>query len=172
MEYVDPNSDEQEIITRLRNLRTKSARHRVFHELIHQLASDEWRDLRDRLNTRTFQCDILGLLPPEIAVQVAQYLDLAEIHVFQRVGNKCQRLVTMNGETHIIRSLELGTSYCHQARSAALCTAGIQAAPSIYVIRHLLTSTTSMPSRGSDWSEENHLQPFVGASPAILAQHV
>lgn len=151
---------------------TDTSHHCRFRQLVHQLASDEWRDLRDLLNKRTFKCDILGLLPPEIAVQVAQYLDLAEIHVLQRVGNTCQRLVTRNGDTHIIRSLELGTSSCHLTQSAALYTVGIQAAPSIFFIRHLVTSTTSMPSRESDWSEESRLQPSVGASPATLAQHV
>ncbi|GFG17633.1 hypothetical protein CNMCM6936_008217 [Aspergillus lentulus] len=116
MECVDPNSEEQEIITRLRNLRTKSARHRVFHGLIHQLASDEWRDLRDHLNTRTFQCDILGLLPPEIAVQVAQYLDLAEIHVLQRVSRTWHKLLSSNPVRGAVYRRYSGRTlnFCHQ----------------------------------------------------------
>lgn len=45
----------------------------------------EWRDVRDRMNQVSFQKDILGSLPTEVAVKISRYLDLSEIHIFRRV---------------------------------------------------------------------------------------
>jgi hypothetical protein len=46
----------------------------------------EWRDVRDRMNQVSFQKDILGSLPMEIAVQIAQYLDLSDSYILRRAG--------------------------------------------------------------------------------------
>lgn len=57
-----------------------------YHRILDQLKPHEWRDVRTRINLRSFQKDILGQSPPEVAVQIAQYLDLSDLHVLQGVS--------------------------------------------------------------------------------------
>ncbi|RDW67116.1 F-box domain protein [Aspergillus mulundensis] len=71
---MDPNI--QEIITRFKQLDTNSARRIVYHQIIDQLGPHEWRDAKKRINERSFQKDILGSLPLEVAVQIIQFLGL------------------------------------------------------------------------------------------------
>ncbi|KAE8384034.1 F-box domain protein [Aspergillus alliaceus] len=54
----------------------------------------EWRDVRDRMTQVSFQKDILGNLPMEIAVQIAKYFDLAEFHLFRRVSKRWNHLLS------------------------------------------------------------------------------
>ncbi|KAL2826924.1 hypothetical protein BJY01DRAFT_141493 [Aspergillus pseudoustus] len=82
------DSDVQEIINCFKKLNTNSTRHLAIHQIIDELTSHEWRDVKERINQRTFQKDILGALPLEIAVQIAQYLSLAELHLLRRVNTR------------------------------------------------------------------------------------
>ncbi|KAJ0422553.1 hypothetical protein BJY00DRAFT_69841 [Aspergillus carlsbadensis] len=81
-------SDIQEIVTRFKQLGTSSARHLAIHQIIDQLSPCEWRDVKERINARSFQKDIFGALPLEIAVQVTQSLTLAEMHLLRRVSRR------------------------------------------------------------------------------------
>jgi hypothetical protein len=49
------------------------------------LHPDEWRDLRDRLHGRPFNCDVLGSLPVELVAQIAKHLGLSDMVLLQRV---------------------------------------------------------------------------------------
>jgi hypothetical protein len=82
------DSDVQEIITRFKHLSTRTARHSAIHQIIDQLSPYEWRDVKERINARSFQKDIIGALPLEIAVQVTQSLTLADMHLLRRVSRR------------------------------------------------------------------------------------
>ncbi|KAL2796503.1 hypothetical protein BJX66DRAFT_137345 [Aspergillus keveii] len=82
------DSDVQEIITRFKHLSTRTARHSAIHQIIDQLSPYEWRDVKKRIDARSFQKDILGALPLEIAVQVTQSLTLADMHLLRRVSRR------------------------------------------------------------------------------------
>ncbi|KAL2866831.1 F-box domain protein [Aspergillus lucknowensis] len=82
------NPDIQEIVARFKRLDTSSARRTAIHQIIEQLGPHEWRDVKKRINERSFQKDILGELPLEIAVQIARYLNLGEFHVLRRVSRR------------------------------------------------------------------------------------
>lgn len=56
-----------------------------YHRILDLLNPHEWRDVQKRINQRSFQKDILAESPPEIAVQIAQYLDLSDLFILQRV---------------------------------------------------------------------------------------
>ncbi|KAL4746244.1 hypothetical protein BDW72DRAFT_210594 [Aspergillus terricola var. indicus] len=83
---MDPNI--QEIIIRFKQLNTASARRTVYHQIIDQLDPHEWREVQKRINQRTFQKDILGSLPLEVAVQIIQYFDVNDVHLLQRVSRR------------------------------------------------------------------------------------
>ncbi|KAL4976541.1 hypothetical protein BDW66DRAFT_166367 [Aspergillus desertorum] len=83
---MDPNT--QEIISRFKQLDTALARRTVYHQIIDQLNPHEWRDVQKRINERTFQKDILGSLPLEIAVQIIQHFDVNEVHLLRRVSKR------------------------------------------------------------------------------------
>ncbi|PYI12087.1 F-box domain protein [Aspergillus sclerotiicarbonarius CBS 121057] len=108
------SSATQQIIALFTHLNTNSARQEAYHRILDQLKPHEWRDVRSRINQRSFQNDILGQSPPEVAVQIAQYLDLAEIHVLQRVSRKW----------HLLLSSELirGAVYQHYSGCGAHVT--------------------------------------------------
>jgi hypothetical protein len=59
-----------------------------YHGILDRLRSPEWREVRDRLAGRSFQCDIVGSLPVEIVARVVAELDLWEIVSLQRVGSR------------------------------------------------------------------------------------
>ncbi|RAK98015.1 F-box domain protein [Aspergillus ibericus CBS 121593] len=88
------DSATQQIIALFAHLNTNSARQDAYHRILDQLSPHEWRDVRVRINQRAFQKDILGQSPPEVAVQIAQYLDLSELHVLQRVSRKWHLLLS------------------------------------------------------------------------------
>ncbi|PWY69830.1 F-box domain protein [Aspergillus sclerotioniger CBS 115572] len=91
---ANDSSATQQIIELFTQLNTNSARQDAYHRILDQLKPHEWRDVRTRINQRAFQKDILGQSPPEVAVQIAQYLDLSEIHVVQRVSRKWHLLLS------------------------------------------------------------------------------
>ncbi|KAL3460550.1 hypothetical protein BJX64DRAFT_278438 [Aspergillus heterothallicus] len=78
----------QDIVTRFRQLKTSPARHIAIHQIINELSPFEWRDVKARINERSFQKDILGAVPLEISVQIAQYISLAELHLLRRVSRR------------------------------------------------------------------------------------
>lgn len=78
----------QEIITRFKLLDTTSARRAAYHRIIDHLNLNEWRDVKERINERSFQKDVLGALPLEIALQVIQRLNLSDIHSLRRVSRR------------------------------------------------------------------------------------
>ncbi|KAI2995785.1 hypothetical protein CBS147346_9737 [Aspergillus niger] len=65
-----------------------------YHRILDLLNPHEWRDVQKRINQRSFQKDILAELPPEIAVQIAQYLDLSDLFILQRVSRKWLQLLS------------------------------------------------------------------------------
>ncbi|OGM40659.1 F-box domain protein [Aspergillus bombycis] len=89
---MDP--EVQGILTQFKDLKSTSARRAVYHLLLEQMHPDEWRDVRDRMNQVSFQKDILGSLPTEVAVQISRHLDLSEIHTFRRVSKRWNCLLS------------------------------------------------------------------------------
>ncbi|KAE8374298.1 hypothetical protein BDV26DRAFT_284362 [Aspergillus bertholletiae] len=100
---MDP--EVQDILTRFKNLKSTSARRAVYHHLLEQMHPYEWRDVRDRMNRVSFQKDILGSLPTEVAVQISRHLDLSEIHAFRRVSKRWSSLLS----SRLFRNIA-----CHQ----------------------------------------------------------
>ncbi|KAE8349812.1 hypothetical protein BDV28DRAFT_54141 [Aspergillus coremiiformis] len=89
---MDP--EVQNILNRFKDLKFPSARRAVYYHLLEQMHPYEWRDVRDRMNQVSFQKDILGSLPVEIAVQIVKYLDLSEFHIFRRVSKRWNCLLS------------------------------------------------------------------------------
>ncbi|GLA76779.1 hypothetical protein AtubIFM55763_008657 [Aspergillus tubingensis] len=84
----------QQIITLFTHLNTSSARQDAYHRILDLLNPHEWRDVQKRTSQRSFQMDILAESPPEIAVQIAQYLDLSDLHILHRVSRKWHQLLS------------------------------------------------------------------------------
>ncbi|KAL4803919.1 hypothetical protein BDV18DRAFT_162333 [Aspergillus unguis] len=82
------DSEIQEIITRFKLLKTSSARRAAYHRIIDELDSHDWRDVKKRINERSFQKDILGTLPLDIALQLIKCLDLSDVHSLRRVSKR------------------------------------------------------------------------------------
>lgn len=57
-----------------------------YRGILDQLRRDEWRVVKERADQTSFECDILGNLPIEIALLVTAHLHLADLFVLQRVG--------------------------------------------------------------------------------------
>lgn len=56
-----------------------------FRGILDQLCPDGWREIKAQADVHTFQYDILGKLPPEIASLVAGNLPLVDIIRLRRV---------------------------------------------------------------------------------------
>ncbi|PYH97474.1 F-box domain protein [Aspergillus ellipticus CBS 707.79] len=93
---MDPSdsSNIQQIISLFSLLPSKSARQAAYHQILNQLNPHEWRDVQVRINQRSFQKDILGESPPEVAVQIARHIGFAELHILQRVSRKWHLLLS------------------------------------------------------------------------------
>ncbi|KAL3475321.1 hypothetical protein BJX99DRAFT_230061 [Aspergillus californicus] len=91
---MDP--DIQEIVTRFKLLYNNSARHITYHLILDQLNPYEWRDVKERINQRSFQKDILGALPLEIVVQIIQLLALCDLHILRRVSRRWNDVLSSN----------------------------------------------------------------------------
>lgn len=50
-----------------------------------ELSSDEWRELKTRADQFSLQWDILGTLPLELAAQISEHLDIADMMRLRRV---------------------------------------------------------------------------------------
>ncbi|THC95759.1 hypothetical protein EYZ11_004756 [Aspergillus tanneri] len=88
---MDP--EVQEILIRFDGLASPDRR-AVYRQILSQFNLDEWRDVRDQLDRVSFHKDILSAVPLEIAAQITKYLDLSELHVFQRVSKDWHSLLT------------------------------------------------------------------------------
>jgi hypothetical protein len=66
------------------------------HTLADSLDPYEWRILRDKLQERTFQVDLVGSpkMPFELVMQICSYLDMYDIFRNQRVSKSWQRLLS------------------------------------------------------------------------------
>lgn len=53
--------------------------------IMNELASDEWRELKARADAFSLQYDILGNLPLELAAQISEHLDVADMIRLRRV---------------------------------------------------------------------------------------
>ncbi|KAL4932273.1 F-box domain protein [Aspergillus undulatus] len=101
----------QEIITLFKQLdTTTSARRTAYHKMIDELGPDEWRDVKERINERSFQKDILGSLPLELAVQIIQYLKLDELHLLRRVSKRWHKVLSSKSACSILYRLYTGAS--------------------------------------------------------------
>ncbi|PYI24257.1 hypothetical protein BO99DRAFT_374202 [Aspergillus violaceofuscus CBS 115571] len=98
MSLDSPSSDNattiQQIISLFNGLSTNFARRAAYHGLLNQLNSAEWCELRARIEQRTFQKDILGESPPEIALQIVQHLSVSDLHVLKRVSRRWHALLS------------------------------------------------------------------------------
>ncbi|KAL4877277.1 hypothetical protein BJY04DRAFT_129977 [Aspergillus karnatakaensis] len=91
---MDPQSDIHEIVVRFKRLGTTSTRRIAYHQIIDQLTPYEWRDVKDRIEKRTFQRDILGELPLELALHIIRYLSIADVHRLRRVSRRWFNLLS------------------------------------------------------------------------------
>ncbi|KAF2107860.1 hypothetical protein BDV96DRAFT_288654 [Lophiotrema nucula] len=72
---------------------SNAARRDALEGIISQLTNHEWRYLRDRLATKSFQFDIIGSLPVELAVLVFAHLEPSAIYRSRRVSKKWNSLL-------------------------------------------------------------------------------
>ncbi|EIT77725.1 hypothetical protein AFCA_011998 [Aspergillus flavus] len=105
-----------DILTRFKDLKSTSARRALYHLLLEQMHPYEWREVRDRMNQVSFQKDILGTLPTEVAVQISRHLDLSEIHIFRRVSRRWNCLLS----SRLFRDAVCHQYVGHNSRSIAL----------------------------------------------------
>ena len=89
----------------------KSARRTAYHQIIDQLDPYEWRDVRKRINERSFQKDILGILPLEIAVQIIKYLSLNDAHLLRRVSKRWYDVLSSRSACGVLLRLYIGVSF-------------------------------------------------------------
>ncbi|PLN81204.1 F-box domain protein [Aspergillus taichungensis] len=104
-----------DLLNQFDSLQTVLARRAAYHGLLDRLTSHEWRDVKERVNSVTFQKDILGSVPTEIAVQIAQYLDLSDLHVLQRVSKKWLSILTSSVVRGILTQQYTGQNNSFQA---------------------------------------------------------
>ncbi|KAJ5096226.1 hypothetical protein NUU61_005582 [Penicillium alfredii] len=90
---MDPDLEVQSILTRFRHL-DKLHRRVAYHGILDQLRSDEWREVKHRIDPQTFQCDLLGKLPIEIVALVAEYMNLTDLILHQRVSKRWHRVLS------------------------------------------------------------------------------
>ncbi|KAJ5201628.1 uncharacterized protein N7498_006291 [Penicillium cinerascens] len=83
----------QGILDRFRTL-PNSSRRDVYHGILDQLRRDEWRGVKERADQTSFECDILGNLPIEIAVLVTTHMNLADLLILQRVSRRWQEVLS------------------------------------------------------------------------------
>lgn len=102
--------DVPEFIAHFKQLDT-SARRTAYHQIIDQLGPYEWRDVKTRINERSFQKDILGALPLEIAVQIIKYLSLSDAHLLRRVSRRWYHVLSSKSACSILLRLYMGGSF-------------------------------------------------------------
>ncbi|KAL4869342.1 hypothetical protein BDV12DRAFT_167955 [Aspergillus spectabilis] len=100
--------DIQEIVAQFRRLGAVAARRAAYHQIIDQLSSYEWRDVKNRINERSFQKDILGELPVELAMHIIRYLNLDDVHLLRRVSKRWHDLLSSETTCSVMFRLYTG----------------------------------------------------------------
>ncbi|OQE39295.1 hypothetical protein PENCOP_c007G07105 [Penicillium coprophilum] len=75
-------------------LRDSSSRRAVINGIIDSLTSHEIREVKNRLESMTFQCDFLDKLPLEVVAMLAEHLGLADIILLRRVSQRWHELLS------------------------------------------------------------------------------
>ncbi|KAJ5503214.1 hypothetical protein N7463_006088 [Penicillium fimorum] len=75
-------------------LRDNSSRRAVINEIVDSLSSHEIREVKSRLESMTFQCDLLDKLPLELVAMLAEYLELADLILLRRVSKRWYELLS------------------------------------------------------------------------------
>ncbi|KAF3387139.1 hypothetical protein F1880_000036 [Penicillium rolfsii] len=88
---MDPEAEA--LLRQYQNLPT-SSRQAVLRGILDQLPRDGWRLIKAQADSHTFQYDILGKLPLELAALVAEYLPLNDIICLRRVSHRWQRVLS------------------------------------------------------------------------------
>lgn len=102
--------DVPEFIAHFKQLDT-SVRRTAYHRIIDQLDPYEWRDVKKRINERSFQKDILGALPLEIAVQIIKCLSLNDAHLLRRVSRRWYDVLSSKPACSVLLRLYTGGSF-------------------------------------------------------------
>ncbi|KAI9802902.1 MAG: hypothetical protein M1825_002133 [Sarcosagium campestre] len=82
-----------DFIDAFRGLPTVSERRKVIEALVPELSPVEWRQLQQRLNARSWDCDLIAVLPYELAVEVFYYVDVVDLVVHRRVSKKWNEIL-------------------------------------------------------------------------------
>ncbi|KAL5332994.1 hypothetical protein BJX70DRAFT_382321 [Aspergillus crustosus] len=88
---------------------TGSARRAVYHQIIDELSPSEWRDVKNRINERSFRKDILGDLPLELAVHIIRYLNLDDMHLLRRVSRRWHDVLSSKSACSTVFRLYTGS---------------------------------------------------------------
>ncbi|KAJ5824293.1 hypothetical protein N7447_006633 [Penicillium robsamsonii] len=75
-------------------LRDNSSRRAVINKIVDSLSSHEIREVKSRLESMTFQCDLLDKLPLELVAMLTEYLDLADLILLRRVSKRWHELLS------------------------------------------------------------------------------
>lgn len=59
-----------------------------------RLHRDEWRELKDRAATISFNCDLVGRLPVEIVALIAEHVHLSDIILLRRVSHRWRHVLS------------------------------------------------------------------------------
>ncbi|KAF3387136.1 hypothetical protein F1880_000035 [Penicillium rolfsii] len=90
---MDINSEVAGLLKQYQDL-PESTRRELWCEILAQLHPYEWNCIKSRCGIDTFQYDILGRLPLEIAFMVMENLSLTEIIRFRRVSRRWNHLLS------------------------------------------------------------------------------
>ncbi|EKV15977.1 Cyclin-like F-box [Penicillium digitatum] len=88
------DSTTQPILEGFLALRDNSSRRAAFNGILDNLTSHEIREVKSRLETMTFQCDLLDKLPLELVTVLVKYLDLAELVLLRRVSKRWRAMLS------------------------------------------------------------------------------
>ncbi|KAJ9229715.1 hypothetical protein DTO169E5_8789 [Paecilomyces variotii] len=90
----DSSSTALDIITAFEALDTKKARRTAYHGILDLLDLDEWREVKERAESKSLKRDILGSLPVELVARICQLLGLADIVALQSVSTRWHELLS------------------------------------------------------------------------------
>ncbi|KAJ5806985.1 hypothetical protein N7474_010577 [Penicillium riverlandense] len=91
---MEPDPNVQAIIASFSALSSNQARQAAYSGILDQLVLDEWREVKDRINPRIFQRDLVGSLPLEIVALIVEYWELVDIILFRRVSKRWQEVLS------------------------------------------------------------------------------
>ncbi|OKO99122.1 hypothetical protein PENSUB_8508 [Penicillium subrubescens] len=90
---MDIISEDQALLRQYQDL-PKSSRQAILRGILDQLPRDGWREIKAQADVHTFQYDILGKLPLELAALVAECLPLVDIIRLRRVSQRWQQVLS------------------------------------------------------------------------------